>query len=307
MAGTFLNLFNNNNNNNMNYGSKPNYYPGMTNFANQSSVGNVGASKDFLESNSLVARLSFMLVIIVLFVVILRLGITLLVWWLGASNSPHLINGSIDSTQMMVFPQDPRSKGAVTIPRSVNAKDGLEFTWSVWIYINNIQYLENQYRHIFHKGNETMNSKGMIYPNNAPGLYIAPNTNSLVVVMNTYSDINEEVVIPDIPLNKWVNVMIRCENNTLDVYINGTISRSIKLAGVPKQNYGNVYVSMNGGFSGNTSNLWYYNYALGTTQIQRIVDQGPNTKMVGSSMNLPSSNYLSLRWYFTGAKDQFNP
>jgi hypothetical protein len=55
--------------------------------------------------------------------------------------------------------------------------------------------------------------------------------------MNTFSVINEQIVIPDLPLNKWVNVIIRCENTTLDVYINGTITRSHMLHGVPKQNY----------------------------------------------------------------------
>ena len=56
---------------------------------------------------------------------------------------------------------------------------------------------------------------------------------------------------------------------------------------------------MNGGFDGYISNLWYYNYALGTAEIQRISERGPNTKMIGSSgMNDQMFNYLSLRWFF---------
>jgi hypothetical protein len=94
----------------------------------------------------------------------------------------------------------------------------------------------------------------------------------------------------------------------MDVYINGTISRSINLVGVPKQNYGDVYVAMNGGFDGNISNLWYYNYALGTAAIQKIAANGPNTKMIGSSgMNDKSFDYLSLRWFFYGSGDSYNP
>jgi hypothetical protein len=120
--------------------------------------------------------------------------------------------------------------------------------------------------------------------------------------------INEEIVIPNIPMNKWVNVIIRCQNTTLDVYINGTITRSVNLIGVPKQNYGDVYVAMNGGFDGNISNLWYYNYALGTSEIQSIAKTGANTKMANTgSINLKNPNYLSLRWFFYGAGDMFNP
>jgi hypothetical protein len=126
--------------------------------------------------------------------------------------------------------------------------------------------------------------------------------------MNTFNVINEEMVIPDIPLNKWVNVIIRCQNTTLDVYINGTIARSVNLVGVPKQNYGDVYLGMNGGFAGNISNLWYYNYALGTAAIQRIAENGPNTKMIGSNgMSDKMFNYLSLRWFFYGDGDGYNP
>ena len=231
-----------------------------------------------------------------------------MILFLKPNESPHLIDGMVDAKQMIIFTQDPSSNGAVTIYRSVNATDGLEFTWSTWIFIDNLQTNAGKYKHIFSKGNSNLSENGMIQPNNAPGLYIAPNTNALVVVMNTFNVINEEVIIPDIPLNKWVNVIIRCENTTMDVYINGTIARSINLVGVPKQNYGDVYVGMNGGFDGYISNLWYYNYALGTAAIQKISNNGPNTKMIGGNGMLDRMfNYLSIRWFFYGANDGYNP
>lgn len=265
-------------------------------------------TKEFLQSNSLVAKFAFLLLVIFGFMILLRVGISIVTWLFNPSDSPHLIDGMVDAKQLIVIPQDPNSSGYVTIHRSDNATDGIEFTWSVWIYIDNLQYLEGQYKHIFYKGNSNLESNGLNFPNNAPGLYIAPNTNALVVMMNTYNVINEETVIPDIPLNKWVNVIIRCQNTTLDVYINGTITRSVQLTGVPKQNYGDVYIAMNGGFDGNISDLWYYSYALGTSEIQSISKNGPNTKMVNSGgMDIKNPNYLSLRWFFAGAGDMFNP
>jgi hypothetical protein len=104
-----------------------------------------------------------------------------------------------------------------------------------------------------------------------------------------------------------VNVIIRCENNKLDVFINGTITRSMELNGVPKQNYGDVYIAANGGFSGYISNLWYYNYALGTLEISNLVKQGPNTTLAYSMVNDKLSKYLSLRWYFYGSGNGYNP
>jgi hypothetical protein len=267
-------------------------------------------SNSFSESNSLVAKFSFLLLVIFMFILLLNIGISLIGWFVKPSPSPKLINGMIDATQMVTFAQDPSLNGSATIYRSNNATDGIEFTWSVWIFINNLQYLEGQYKHVFYKGNNNLDSSGLNFPNNAPGLYIAPNTNALVVFMNTFNVIDEEILIPDIPLNKWVNVIIRCQNNKLDVYINGTITRSIQLLGVPKQNYGDVYVAANGGFDGNISNLWYYNYALGTSEIANIATNGPNTTLIStSSVNslAKTPNYLSLRWYFYGSNDAYNP
>ena len=269
---------------------------------------------DFLESNSLIARIAFILLVLFGFVLALQLGTYLLtLFFTNDGANPHLFNGMVDGKQLIVFPQDPKTKGAKTILRSINENAGVEFTWSVWIFIENLQYNSGKYRHIFHKGNvnPSPDDNGLNFPNNAPGLYIAPTTtqnstelhNNLVVIMNTYSTINEEVTINDVPLNKWVNVIIRCRNKSLDIYINGTITKSTELMGVPKQNYGDVYVAMNGGFAGYISNLWYYNYALGTTAIQNIVQRGPNTKMADASATAlakKDTNYLSLRWYFYG-------
>jgi hypothetical protein len=271
------------------------------------SNGNIG-SPSFLESNSLVAKFAFLILVIFAFVILLRVGISAISYFLTPTSSPHLIDGMVDAKQLIVFPQDPSNNGAVTIYRSVNSSGGIEFTWSTWIFINNMQYLEGQYRHIFSKGNSNLETNGLVFPNNAPGLYLTPYKNNLVVMMNTYNVINEEVIVPDVPLNKWFNIIIRCKNTTLDIYANGTIVRSITLMGVPKQNYGDVFVGLNGGFDGNVSNLWYYDYALGTAEIQRIINGGPNTTMIGSSgMSDKLTNYLSLRWFFSGAGDSYNP
>jgi hypothetical protein len=272
----------------------------------------VNASGDFLESNSLVAKVAFLLLVLFGFIILLRVGIAILGYFYGPTGSPKLINGLVDAKQLMVIPQDPNSSGAKTITRSENASDGIEFTWSTWIYIDDLTYNSGKYKCVFYKGNDFASEKdgpvGLNFPNNAPGLYIAPNTNALVIFMNTYNVINEEITIPNIPLNKWINVIIRCQNTTMDVYVNGTITKSHQLHGVPKQNYGNVYVAMNGGFSGYISNLWYYNYALGSNEITKLVTAGPSTKMISSgvgsatdSISALTPNYLSLRWFFFGS------
>jgi hypothetical protein len=279
-------------------------------FNSNSSNKYINATQEFLESNSLIAKVSFLFLVVFVFLVLLRLGVSILGYLLSPSSSPKLIDGTVDAKQLIVIAQDPSTDGAVTISRSINATEGIEFTWSVWLFIDDLTYNSGKYRCVFYKGNDyatnpnsTTSTVGLNFPNNAPGVYIAPNTNNLVVMMNTFNVINEEIVITDIPLNKWLNVIIRCQNNILDIYINGTITKSHSLHGVPKQNYGDIYIAPNGGFSGYISNLWYYNYALGTSAISNLVAKGPNTNMKGANaFNLKNPNYLALRWFFFGSQ-----
>jgi len=272
------------------------------------SYGRGSGIKDFMNSSSLVARFAFILLVIILFVIVLRMSVSILKWFLTPNGSPKIIDGMIDGRQMIVVPQNPNSEGAFTVARSVNGPAGIEFTWCIWVFIDDTQ--SNTFRHIFHKGNYGIDpNSGLNSPNNAPGLYIAPGKNALTIIMNTYNNITEDTTIENIPLNKWVNVVIRCRNINLDVYINGTITKSVELSGVPRQNYGDIYIAANGGFSGFISNLWYFDYGLGVSAINNIVKAGPNTKLANSSnalyKNIP--DYLSVRWYFAGTGDQFNP
>jgi hypothetical protein len=210
----------------------------------------------------------------------------------------------IDAKQMVTIPQDPNVKGSIPITRSKDQRDGIEFSWSVWIYVNDLTYKEGQYRHIFHKGNDNINFSGskvgMNFPNNGPGMYLGPKENSLVIVMNTFENIGEEIVIDNIPVKKWVNVILQCDGQHLDIYVNGTLARRHVMDGVPKQNYGDVYVAMNGGFDGYLSELQYFNSDIGLAKIQSIVKQGPNLKMSNSNLTDSMPAYLSNRWYYTG-------
>lgn len=292
---------------------------------------NVSGTVDFLQSNSMVAKVAFLILIVILFVTMLRSLTGIIDWLISPSPSPHLIDGMIDAKHLKVFPQDPSLKGSVPIMRSNNARFGLEFTWSVWVFINEAgltNYHEDKYRNIFVKGNDQIcdaqsplngcDHHGMVTPNNGPGLYLMPydqnqSPNDLMVVMNTFGGSNgteaftNYVQVSDIPLNKWVNVIVRCENTFLDVFINGTIIKRHKLNGVPMQNYDDVYMSMNGGYDGNTSNLWYYDNAIGISKIQQIVSDGPNLTTIDSAMTGSMPYYLSLRWFFAGQGDAYNP
>jgi len=100
-----------------------------------------GATREFFDSNSLVAKIAFLLLVLVGFTILLRLGI----WLIGSllisqATSPRLIDGMIDAKTQMVIPQDPKVPTAINVSRSANQNKGIEFTWSCWIFINDLVY-----------------------------------------------------------------------------------------------------------------------------------------------------------------------
>jgi len=261
-------------------------------------------TKEFLKSNSLIAKIAFLALVLFCFMLLIRLGSVILQYFYTPSESPYLIRNMKNATRMEVIKQNPQEKDAITLIRSKNENKGIEFTYSVWILIDNLKYLNGQYKHIFHKGNDDIifdNKKnmGLNFPNNAPGLYIHPRKNTLVVVVNTFKTINEKIEIDNIPLKKWINVMIRVENKNVDVYINGNIKVRHVLNSVPKQNYGDVFVNMNGGFSGYLSKLRYYNYGLNVKEIMEVIENGPSLKSEEVDIQSSFPPYLSLKWYFS--------
>jgi len=258
----------------------------------------ISGSKEFLNSNTLVAKIAFLVLVMIAFVLILRVGTSLITYFMAPTSNPKLVDGMKPGHVAKMIPQDPKSSGSVTIMRSVDQNNGIEFSWSVWLFVEQLKQ-DGKFKHIFHKGNDGFsggNSDGMSMPNNAPGLYLDKNTNNLVVIMNTYNNITEKVNIKDIPLNKWINVIIRVEGDKMDTYINDTIVNRHKFNSVPKQNYGDVYVNMNGGFDGLLSDLWYHDYGLSIREILAIAEKGPNMSMNKSMDVFPP--YFSLRWYF---------
>lgn len=247
-------------------------------------------------------------------------------------NNPYLVKGMRGGTNSLNISQNPNVSGSVSLMRSNNESRGAEFTWSLWLYIDDLSQISSTYQHIFNKGDSQYGSDGISMVNNAPGLYlgnggdnnVAKNPrNTLRFIMDTVGSKtkagqtgatpgpsgsdqdfmiqNKAIVdVPNVPLKKWFHVAIRLENSVLDIYINGTIDQRQRLTNVPKQNYYDVNVSQNGGFTGNLSDLRYFNSSLNVFQINTIVSNGPNLNtnaQYSSEIKLDDYRYLSSHWY----------
>jgi hypothetical protein len=284
----------------------------VSNSLNQfSSKNTMDAGNEFLQTNSIIAKFAFIILVLIGFMFLLNLGISLIGYFIQPNNSPYLVIGTVSGKESGIIRQNPKDKKSVLIKRSENQTKGIEFTWSTWLYITQLPDVSTTYNHIFNKGdNSTVNSNG-IYLNNAPGLYLkrddTDNTRGIlrvymdtVVSSNSANDIrdtNTYVDVHNVPLKNWFNVVIRLENKILDVYVNGTISNRLVLNNVPKQNYYDVNVSQNGGFSGKLSNLRYFNYALSYTEIDSLMREGPSSRSCEYGRSQDAPPYLEDDWW----------
>ncbi len=205
-------------------------------------------------------------------------------------DSPYLIKGTKNGKNSFVIPQDPQEEGSITLYRSHDQDKGMEFSYSFWMMVDSFSYKTGEWKHIFHKGN----SSG--YPNRAPGVYLHPDKNAMRVYMNTYEHIMDYVDVDNIPIKKWVCVVICLNQKDLDIYINGYLRKRHTLKGLPRQNFGDVWINLFGGFEGYISKLRYYRKGLEYNEIENIVKEGPSKGACGDTDEIPP--YLDDNWWY---------
>lgn len=287
----------------------------LDDFSNKSIV---DAGKEFLDSNSLLAKFAFLVLIFIAFMVILKIAVAILGYFLAPSRNPYLVKGYINGNENIQIYQDPKRDDSVPIFKSNDRHRGIEFTWSSWIYLNKDQSNDGKHSPIFIKGVDNFDSTTGIGITNGPGLYVKETTEAdgsdvytqnLVVVMDHVSEIatnstnlndgRDSITVGDIPIQKWFHLAIRMQNMMMDIYVNGTIVKRHNMDKVPKQNFHDVWAGK--GFNGKISNLRYYDRALNVFELNNIVMFGPDTtaskRSQDNSGKSGNYSYLSSMWY----------
>jgi hypothetical protein len=287
---------------------------GLTDF--QSRLGSYDQYLGNITSGtSALSKIIFLVAVVVGFLILVSVGTKIITAATTYSKKPYLLKNLKSGTEQMVIPQDPRTAHSVPLLRSSNQEPGIEFTYSTWIFIDELPRIPAgatgpMYKHVFHQGSpDKFTSEGLSQPINTPGLYIMTQNDqstgtdqnlqevSLMVVMSTFDDPMESIIIRDIPLEKWINVVVVLKGQVLDVYVNGTIAGRHMLKGVPMQSYGPLNMSLNGGFTGKMSTTQYFAYALSPVQIANIASVNPSLVEASGGIENPFPPYLSLRWY----------
>lgn len=158
------------------------------------------------------------------------------------------------------------------LPKSVI---GRQYSYSFWIYIKNIP--SNG-----HFNSDFRTLKPIIYRYGSPNIYYNAVKHEIVISLK-YRDIDNynefyNFNLEDIPIQKWNNIIIVCENKNIKIYLDGKFKTANKLPNVPIISNKNLYIGEEkNNFNGHIHRIEYFNYPISKNTIQYVYNYGLNT------------------------------
>ena len=149
------------------------------------------ASSEFLNSNSLLAKFAFIVLVLIVFMILLKILMTVLGYFMGPDSNPYIVKGALRGSDTALVTQAPGEDTTIPILRSNDRHRGIEFTWSIWLFLtkpNTATAAVDEYQNIFVKGH-TFDSTGLAV-SNGPGLYLATvdgSSNKIQASTSSYS------------------------------------------------------------------------------------------------------------------------
>jgi len=118
-----------------------------------------------------------------------------------------------------------------------------------------------------------------------PAVILAPVENNILVSLTCFPGSEEGAegarsvihtcLLSNVPIQKWVNLVISVYGRSMDLYIDGKLSRTCLLPGTANvNNYANVYLTPCGGFNGWTSRLQFFPRPLNPQDVWNIYVKG---------------------------------
>ena len=190
--------------------------------------------------------------------------------------------------------------------------EGGEFTISTWIYINNWSYRSGFNKHILSIGGPNFDTIRIYLGGVKPSLQVRLQThdkssptpsdnldkttqNSIFNILQTGSgmlDGSTMCDLPEVELQRWVQITVAVNGRTVDVYLDGKLSRSCVLPDFYRVDSGGYTATLlaYGGFGGQISTTTAYDIALNPEAVYKNYMAGPE----------PITNILSwLQSFFT--------
>lgn len=147
------------------------------------------------------------------------------------------------------------------------------FAYSVWFYIDDWGYRYGEPKIVLGRLDADLNP--------SPSIVLGAIENNVKIETTVYASAQSKsgsthtCNVANVPIQRWVNLIVSLYGRTLDVYIDGKLVRTCVLPGVAKiANNAPVYITPLGGFSGYTANIHYYGDSLNPQQAYNIYRAG---------------------------------
>jgi hypothetical protein len=174
---------------------------------------------------------------------------------------------------------------AADLETGTNASSS-NYSYSIWFYIDDWNYKYGDQKAIFGRMTQDTDVKQP-----CPVVYLGREQNNLEIVSSVYpgdstsGDQNaiNTCSVANVPIQKWVNLIVSAYGRTMDVYLDGKLVRTCVLPGVSNvDSNASVYVTPNGGFSGWTSKFQYWPESCNPQKAWNIYKQGYGGSWLGN-------------------------
>jgi hypothetical protein len=248
---------------------------------------------------------------IVITVVIVVLVIVILYYLL---NDPSTLQGM----------QDGKTSSRIDYSQlSTNGSDAapVNFTYSVWFYVNDWNYKYGKPKVIFGRmgakspSDVSASSGDRGVKNNSgggmpdiggkdpcPAVVLGAIENNVSISVSCYPGQDTQPSAPgektivhtcnvaNVPIQRWVNLLVSIYGRTLDVYLNGKLTRTCLLPGiVSTSQYSPIFVTPAGGFDGWTSKLQYWPESYNPQQAWNVYSNGPKSGLFSGNYQVQVS------------------
>lgn len=178
--------------------------------------------------------------------------------WLFSNNTT--LSDYADATTAVVIPAT-----SITNPSSVN------YSFSIWIYISDWAVNYNKPKVIFSRDGSK------------PLLQLGATENTLTTSVKLSNAAIATCQVPNIPIQKWTNIIVTVNNKALDTYVNGKLVKTCVLEQVPMvptAESAAVSLTPGGGFSGFTSRFKYWSESINPQEAYNVYKSGPGGNLL---------------------------
>lgn len=194
---------------------------------------------------------------------------------------PSSSSGSSDSMTLIPDLQSgmlATTRATTSLLPSFNQPQGRVYSYTCWLIIKDFTQGYGTKRKIFSKGD-------------APGLYLDTTSNALSVAVKTYGT-TETILIPNIPAMKWLHVGLVVDQQSVDIYINGTLRQHHTLTQLPDLTEDALTTGPN--WNGYLGSLVYYRRAVSYAEMSALASQPP-PQMPEDAVG--KGSYFDMSWY----------